>query len=296
MLSAFHEVVTGRAPDMLRAYLLAVVIQMVAVNLLGHYGYLQTTIQPFFGVVTVAGGFVFGLGMILAIGCAGAVLYRAGEGKLDYLLVMIAYAVGAWASNNWVVSPLRHILRGEGRVLTLPGMLPVSRWLVIAVAAFGIILWVLRGKRRSYHGGWDWSLTGLLLGLIGVAAWAASAITGRPAGLGTVNVSHGLAGFFLKGDVSGLNWSLFLVVGIPLGSLIASRLHGRSPAGPVRFARIPQALAGGLLMGLGATLVEGDNMLHGLSGVPLLAMSSLTFMLCIFLSTWVGVKLGWLAK
>ena len=47
MLSAFHEVVTGRAPDMLRAYLLAVVIQMVAVNLLGHYGYLQTTIQPF---------------------------------------------------------------------------------------------------------------------------------------------------------------------------------------------------------------------------------------------------------
>jgi hypothetical protein len=49
-------------------------------------------------------------------------------------------------------------------------------------------------------------------------------------------------------------------------------------------------------MGLGATLVEGDNMLHGLSGVPLLAMSSLTFMLCIFLSTWVGVKLGWLAK
>jgi hypothetical protein len=135
-----------------------------------------------------------------------------------------------------------------------------------------------------------------LLGLIGVAAWAASAITGRPAGLGTVNVSHGLAAFFLKGDVSGLNWSLFLVVGIPLGSLIASRLHGRSPAGPVRFARIPQALAGGLLMGLGATLVDGDNVLHGLSGVPLLAMSSLTFMLCIFLSTWVGVKLGWLAK
>lgn len=295
MLSAFHEVVTGRAPDMLRAYLLAVAIQMVAVNVLAHFGYLQPTIVPFFGALTAVGSFVFGLGMVLAAGCAGAALYRAGEGKLDYVLVALAYAVGAWASSSWVMGPLRQILHGEARVLTLPGMLAVDRWLVIAVAALGILLWTLRGERRPYHGGWDWLLTGLLLGVIGVGAWAASAVTGRPAGLGTVNGGGGLARFLLERDASALNWSLFVLVGIPLGSLIASRRHGKSPGRPLRSGRFPQALAGGALMGLGATLIDGDNVVHGLSGVPLLAMSSLTFMLCIFVSTWVGVKLGWLS-
>lgn len=53
MLSAFYEAVTGRAPDMLRSYLLAVLVQMVAVNALAEYGHLQVTIPPFFGGVTL---------------------------------------------------------------------------------------------------------------------------------------------------------------------------------------------------------------------------------------------------
>lgn len=296
MLSAFLEAITGRAPDMLRAYLLAVVIQMVAVNALAHYGYLHTAVRPFFGLATVAGGFVFGLGMVLAMGCAGSVLYRAGEGKLDYLVVIIAYAAGAWASNRWVVSPLRRILHGQVQALALPVMPSGARWVALALAALGITAWVLQGQRRPYYGGWDWSLTGLLVGSIGVAAWAASAITGVPAGLGAVSGSVGLAKVFLEGDMSGLDWSLFLMVGIPLGALIAARLEGGSLGRRVRSARIPQALVGGAIMGLGAALADGENVTHGLGGVPLLAASSLTFMLCAFLGTWVGVKLGWLAK
>jgi hypothetical protein len=117
---------------------------------------------------------------------------------------------------------------------------------------------------------------------------------GHPAGLGTVHGTDSLATVILEGDLSALNWTLFMVVGIPLGSFISSLFHGKSPGKPFRFERIPHALIGGLLMGLGATMVNGDNVMHGLSGVPLLAVSSLTFMVCIFIGVWVGVRLGWL--
>lgn len=85
MLSASYEIVTGREPYMLRTYLLALLVQMLAVNLLEEFGYLHVTIPLNFGFATVAAGFVFGIGMVLSVGCAGAVFYRVGEGKLDYL-------------------------------------------------------------------------------------------------------------------------------------------------------------------------------------------------------------------
>jgi len=107
MLSAFLEATTGRAPVMLRAYLLAVLIQMLAVNALTEYGVVRATIPPFFGWATLLGGIVYGWGMYLAVGCAGAVLYRAGEGKSDYLIAMLGYIIAAWASNNWLTQPLR---------------------------------------------------------------------------------------------------------------------------------------------------------------------------------------------
>jgi hypothetical protein len=294
MLSACYEAVTGRAPDMLRAYLLAVLVQMAAVNALAGYGHLQVTVPPFFGLATALGGFVFGLGMTLAAGCAGAVLFRAGEGKLDYVLAIAAYTVGVWAGNEWLAHPLRRLLGGEGVPLTLHKALAVDRWLVVAILVIATVLWVIRGEHRPYEGGWDWGHTGLLLGLIGVAAWGTSAMTGRPSGLGTSQGSDSLATLILERDVSALDWSLFLVAGIPLGSCLAARLHGVSPGSPFRAGRLPRALVGGLLMGLGAAVSAGDNVAHGLSGVPLLAVGSLTFMACLFLGVWAGVRLRWL--
>lgn len=47
-------------------------------------------------------------------------------------------------------------------------------------------------------------------------------------------------------------------------------------------------------MGLSSALAAGDNVFHGLSGVPLLAVSSLSFMCFVFLGVWAGVRLNWL--
>lgn len=285
-----YEAATGRVPDMMRACLLAVIIQMLAVHGMAEAGYLRLGGLPNFGVVTAIAGFIYGIGMVLSMGCAGAVFYRAGEGRLDYLIVTAAFAVGAWFANNHLAVPLR----GNAISPLVADGFSGYRWWFIVPAACGGLLWIMRGKRRPYEGGWDWSFTGVCISLIGIAAWTLSAKTGKPYGLGTMHGSDGIATLLLEWNRSELDWSAFLVIGIPIGSFIASRLFGASVTRPLKSSRIPLAILGGLLMGIAAAVAVGDNMLHGLSGIPMLATSSFIFMLCAFLGVWLGIRLRWL--
>jgi uncharacterized membrane protein YedE/YeeE len=79
-----------------------------------------------------------------------------------------------------------------------------------------------------------------------------------------------------------------------LGAYIASVRRGKSPKMPVKSSRIPHAILGGTLMGIGATIAGGDNIFHGLAGVPILALSSIVVMIFIFAGVWVGIQLKWL--
>jgi hypothetical protein len=294
MLSTFYEVVTGREPVMLRAYLLAVLVQMLAVNALAEFGYLNVSVPPYFGLATIIAGFVFGIGMVLAVGCAGAVFYRAGEGKLDYLYVVVAFVLSAWFCNDWLAGPIQKFSHSRGLSTTLHHALTIDRLLLAVIIVVTVILWIIRGNSHPYKGGWKWPITGLCIGLIGVAAWTVRAIDGKPYGLGTMQGSDGLATLLLEWDLSAINGSLLMVLGIPLGSFIATRVAGKSPGRPLSSKRIRLALTGGMLMGISAAVAAGDNVLHGLSGVPILAISSLTFILFVFLGVWTGVKIGWL--
>ncbi len=279
---------------MLRGYLLAVLVQIVAVNALIAIGHLRIAVPPFYGVATALGGWLFGVGMVLAVGCAGAVLFRAGEGKLDYVLASVAYGVGIWAGMNWAAVPVRRALGGSGAGLTVHRGMFLHQPLVLIILAGAIVFWVSRGPRRPHQNGWDWRWTGFLLGVVGIAAWVVSALAGHPSGLATSQGADRLATFLLERDLSALNWSVFLVIGIPLGSWIASRLHGASFESTLHAERLPRVLIGGLLMGIGAAIAGGDNVAHGLSGMPLLAWASVTFMAFVFAGVWCGVRLHWL--
>jgi hypothetical protein len=63
--------------------------------------------------------------------------------------------------------------------------------------------------------------------------------------VGTMQGSDGLATLFLELTPRDLDWTAFMVVGIPIGSFVAARLHGKSPGRPLKSERIPMALGGG---------------------------------------------------
>jgi uncharacterized protein len=295
MLSACYEVITGREPDMMRALLLAVVVQMIALSLSAELGYLALNVPPFFGVVTLLAGFIFGMGMTLSMGCAGSVFFRAGEGKTDYLYVIAAFFLSAWLSKVYLVKPVHGFFTDRGMSITIDNALTLDRLVLVAVLAVIISVWVIKGKSKPYQGGWKWPVTGLFLGLIGIMAWAVHLLSGRTYGLGAVQGSENLAVFLLEQDIRAINGSLLMVLGIPIGSLIASRRCGKSPdvARP-GLKRIFQSVAGGIMMGASAAVALGDNVFHGLSGAPLLAVSSLGFMLFVFFGVWSGIKLKWI--
>jgi uncharacterized membrane protein YedE/YeeE len=294
MLSASYEVVTGREPYMLRTYLLAVLVQMLVVNLLVEFGVLRVAPPANFGFVTFAAGFIFGIGMVLAVGCAGAIFYRAGEGKLDYLWTIGAFVVAVWFSNDWIVEPVHHFFYSRDLSTTFHHAFGINGLLLVLIFMLGIVIWVLRVRNHPYQGGWKWQFTGAAIGLIGAAAWTVHNIDGRPYGLGMMQGSDGLLTVLLEADWARLDGSVLMVVGVPLGSLIASRISGRSPGKPFNPKRIPLSVGGGLLMGLAAALARGDNVLHGLSGVPILAISSFIFMLSAFAGVCFGIKMRWL--
>jgi hypothetical protein len=294
MLSASYEVVTGREPYMLRTYLLAVLVQMLAVNTLTEFGYLRVTVPLNFGFITMAAGFVYGLGMVLAVGCAGAVFYRAGEGKFDYFWTIGAFAVGVWFSNDWIAPAVHQFFYSRSLSTTFHHVFDINRILFVSVFILAVIIWVLRVRSYPYQGGWNWRITGIAVGLVGIAAWEVRNLAGKPYGLGMTQGSDGLVSLLLQGDWSGLDGSVFMVVGMPIGSLIASKISGKSPGKPYSNKRIPASLTGGFVMGVAAAVAMGDNVLHGLSGVPIMAISSFIFMTSMFAGVWVGVKLGWL--
>lgn len=68
MNTAFRDVFLIRDQTLLRAYVLAVLIQMIGVHLMAQLGWFTLAMAPFWWQAALAGGFVFGWGMALSGG------------------------------------------------------------------------------------------------------------------------------------------------------------------------------------------------------------------------------------
>jgi len=92
LASAFRDFYLFRHTSMLKALALSIIITaagFLAVNSLG----VKYSIKPL-GLNTLIGGIVFGIGMILAGGCASGTLYRVGEGYLTSLVALFGMLLG----------------------------------------------------------------------------------------------------------------------------------------------------------------------------------------------------------
>ncbi len=291
MSSAFRDILLMRDFSILRAYVLAVLVQMVGVRALADLGILQVRVVPFYWLAASVGGFVFGAAIALAGGCAAGTWYRVGEGMVGSLVALIGYALGVLATAGGALSGLRQflqqwVLTGGGENLTLPTLLGITPWRPAAVLVAAGVVWLRRPARGLHREGWGWHRTGLALGLVGIAAWVASEAAGRYYGMGITDSTGLLLLFVVDGDPQVLDWGIFFVLGIPAGAAVSALFHReirlRAP-GP---GRLLQQLGGGLLMGVGATIAVGCNVGHGMTGVSVLAMSSIVSTAFVVLGVW----------
>jgi hypothetical protein len=212
------------------------------------------------------------------------------------IIALLGFAFGITMASAGVLEPVQTALRSwviemDGEPATLDRLFHVNPWVLVAlfVAAGG--WWLLRSPAGGYQRGWSWTRSGVTIGLIATIAWPISALTGRDYGLSITEGIRSISGFLFTGDADPLTWGSFMWLGIIPGAYLAARSHGEFAWRAPGAQRLLQALGGGLLMGVGAGIAGGCNIGHGLTGIPLLGLSSLTATLSIILGVWTGAYL-----
>ncbi|MFQ5795805.1 MAG: YeeE/YedE family protein [Candidatus Bipolaricaulia bacterium] len=293
--TAFRDITLIKDSTLLRAWALGLVVQMVGVNLLATFGVLTLDRAPFFWMANIVGGFLFGIGMVLAGGCASGTCYRTGEGMLGSMIAFLGFGIATVATDVGFLSPIQRYLREttlqvRGETPDLANLFGVNPWIIIVVVVIPVTLWLVRASRSQYRSsGWQWQTTGLIIGAISVIAWLSSTATGRNYGLSVTGPIRSLFRYLFEGDVAFLDWGTFMLIGLLIGAGIGAYLYGESKLRLPKPSRILQSLGGGLLMGFGAQVAGGCTIGHSFTGLSVLAVSSLMTTIFIVLGAWTMV-------
>lgn len=278
---ALSNAVLMRDGNILRAYVLALLVAMVGVQLIETLGLVDIPVRPLRWLSNIVGGLLFGVGIILSGGCSGSTWYRVGEGAIGAWVVLLGFAFGATAAGVGILSPVRMLLQkptvtvGDGGAPTLANIVGLSPWIVIAVIIVLGGIWLIRGQREPEHGKWPWPVTGAAVGVMIAVGWWASAFGDRPVGITfAANTGH-LLTYPLVGYPDRVTWSMLMALGVPIGAFVAAwttdQFRWKLPAG----WSLVKIFAGGLLMGAGALVAEGCNINQGLTNSATLALGSL---------------------
>ena len=262
------------------------------------------------------GGFLFGVGMVLASGCASKTLVRLGAGNLKSLVVLMAMGMSALATLKG--------LPAVWRVRSLDGFDAswawgpfVSQWLAhfsgwslptagaiaaLLSAAF-LLAWSMGDPTfRTFRNLWAGFAVGLLAVLLwwtsGVLAWVpehpetleAVFLTTASARMESMSfvgpVAFWLDAFLYFSDGSKrVNFGMAMLPGVVLGAAWSAWRSGSFRwEGFTQTADLGRHLTGGVLMGIGGVMAMGCTFGQGLSGLSTLNLGS-------FLATG-GIVLG----
>ena len=135
-----YNVVTGQLLlenfVVVKLMLSAVIIAMVGLPLLEHFGYIQLHILSGSLGSNMIGGLIFGAGFALLGLCPGTVAGAAGTGALDALFGgILGMLVGSgFFADLYPKIKTRFLYRAPLPVKTLPELLRMNRWVVIGIA------------------------------------------------------------------------------------------------------------------------------------------------------------------
>jgi uncharacterized membrane protein YedE/YeeE len=313
MNSAFRDIILMKEYTLLKAVALAIVVQMIGFHLMATMGWIQLNPKPLFWGAMIFGGFIFGIGMVLAAGCASGTTYRVGEGMMGSFVALLGLMIGGLVTSGGALIELKSYLQSNTAItttdlgissgplvkegstsLTLANIFSLDPWIFVAIVAI-ILLAVLIWKRgsegtrvegtlyeRIFKMGWSWWVTGIAIGIVGIIAFLAF----KNYALGISGGWFGFLNALITGDPDKLNWFTFLVIGVVIGAAIAAGIAGEFKLRAPKARRLLQQFIGGLIMGIGAVIGTACNIGHILSGVPQLALSSILGGIFIILGCW----------
>ena len=133
---------------------------------------------------------------------------------------------------------------------------------------------------------WNVFVSAILIGIIGVITWPISIAFGRNAGLGITTPTSNLLQYLLTGDIYYINWGVFLVLGILIGSYVSAKLSGEFKLRIPDVKTVVRSALGGSLMGIGAVLAGGWPIGNGLVQTSIFTWQGWIALVTIILGTW----------
>lgn len=305
LTGGFRDMYIAKDNRMFYALLIAIAVQSIGVYTLIQMDVIQFSTGAFPWVAVIIGSFVFGIGIILAGGCATGTWYRAGEGLLGSWMALAGYMLMSTIMKSGPLTPVNEsissVVLPKNSIADTTG---ISVWVFIAIFT-AIVIWIISRELRKpkivipsmkpkrtgiahllFEKRWHPFFTAMLVGLIAILAWPLSEATGRMSGLGITTPSANILQYLVTGDVSIINWGVFLVLGIFLGSFIAAK-----GSREFRF-RMPDAktgitsFIGGILMGFGASLAGGCSIGNGLVMTAMMTWQGWVSLVFMILGTW----------
>ncbi|MDO5511776.1 YeeE/YedE thiosulfate transporter family protein [Corynebacterium sp.] len=286
------------------ALFIVISVHAVGIAALTSAGIITPRESAFAPIAVILGGFVFGLGIILAGGCASGTWFRSAEGLIGSWFALVFYALSAAAMNtgalNWLNTGLSSY---ETSLTTLPASFGVSAWFFAVPLAIGTALaarhYLATEKKAARLNVPFWKrplhlyTAGALVGLIGVIAWPLSAAAGRNSGLGITTPSANIANFLTTGDLERIDWGVMLVLGLFIGAFAAAKATGEFRLRVPDASTATRAIVGGTMMGVGAALAGGCTVGNGMVQTALFSYQGWIALLFIALGVGAGAKL-WL--
>ncbi len=304
--------VTFQGPARLFAWVLSIAVGAVLLQAMIGFGVFDATRTlawnerlPWFSAL--AGGLLFGIGMMLAPGCPQRCLVKAGAGDLTAWTTLVVIAIvavmtlrgilavprtGLFDSLSVTLSRPQDLGSVLGSALGTPAGAMRAGVTALIVAGTALFAWRVRGQldRAAWVGGLGvglvLALAFYLTGRIGFvaehpetldAAWLGTQGK-RPEGLSFVSpLANALDLLSLWTDRNTVaTFGVMLSLGIVLGSHLSARVRGEYRVESFTTTRdLRHSVVGGALMGFGGVTALGCSVGNGVTGAALLSTGSL---------------------
>jgi uncharacterized membrane protein YedE/YeeE len=303
---------TGR----MRMWLLAIAVAILGAAGLQLAGLvdLSKSIYPspnFMWLSHLVGGFLFGVGMTLGSGCGSKTLIRVGTGNLKSLIVYVFLGIAAYMTLRGLLGAFRvEVLDRAAVTLPVGQDLPslFALWFGFSKSAWVAILGVLVGggllayvySSRDFRSSFDYTLGGVVTGLVVVGGWFVSGVMGyveeHPDTLQEAFVATNTGRLESFSFVAPLAYTLeYLMLWTDKSKIITYGIASAAGviAGSAAYALATRSfrwegfrdaedtanhIVGGMLMGFGGITALGCTIGQGITGFSTLALGSiLTF-------------------
>lgn len=300
----------------MRMWLLAIAVAVIGANALHLSGVVDLS-KSLYQTPNVTwlsylvGGFVFGVGMTLGSGCGSKTLIRIGGGNLKSVVVFVFLGIAAYMTLRGLFGAFRvNVLEQASFSLAggqdLPSIaaklsgMAKNTWIAILTAVVGGGLLVFVYANRDFRANFEYTLGGVVTGLVVVGGWYVSGRLGwvaeDPNTLQEAFVATNTGRMESFSFVAPMAFSLeYLMLWTDKSKIIT---YGIASAAGVVAGSLAYALAtksfrwegfrdaedtgthmvGGTLMGFGGIVALGCTVGQGISGFSTLALGSiLTF-------------------